>query len=53
MPVRERKFYIKKHNEYQSEVNKQRRSEPNRGDMRRRQNTEEAYTKTVLKQVMG
>lgn len=53
MPVRERKFYIKKHNEYQSEINQQRRSEPNRGDLRRRQNTEEAYTKTVLKQIMG
>lgn len=53
MPVRERKFYIKKHNEYQSEINQQRRAEPNRGDLRRRQHADETNTKAMLRQITG
>ena len=53
MPVRERKFYIRKHNEYQSEANQQRRTEPRRSNLRRRQHTEEEYTETALRQIMG
>lgn len=53
MPVRERKFYIKKHNEYQSELNNQKRQETPRSDLRRRQQADEENTKTALRQIMG